>query len=166
MNIRALHPSEEGLFQQAFAWTADSPVWFRQMDKVFPETFGDYHLRAFDTGEINYGIFSDGLVGLFTVCHCGSGVFNVHVSAKRGASVDVMLEAACMLRDHLFKTGAQVLHGWVARFNRGVIRLGEHAGFHRDGVRMFKGECRGRVIEWVHLVSTRADWEAEIKLAA
>jgi hypothetical protein len=79
--------------------------------------------------------------------HCGSGVFNVHVSAKRGASVDVMLEAACMLRDHLFKTGAQVLHGWVARFNRGVIRLGEHAGFHRDGVRMFKGECRGRVIE-------------------
>lgn len=166
MNIRALHPSEESLFREAYSWTAEAPEWFRQMDKVFPESFGDYHLRAFDAGEINYGIFDGGLVGLLTINDCGHGVFNVHVSAKRGASIDAMFEATSMLRDHLFEIGAQVLHGWVARFNRGVIRLGEYAGFRKDGIRMLKGTCRGRVIEWVHLISTRAEWEAELRMAA
>jgi hypothetical protein len=166
MIVRALKPNEEYLFRQAYEWTADAPEWWKAMDRVYPVSFGDYHLATFDESQFNFGIFDGEMFGLITVNHYGDGVFDVHIAAKRGASVELLAEAACMIRERLFKSGAQAIFGWVAKFNRGIIKVGEACGMHRDGVRMFKGECHGRVIEWVHLITTRAEWESEIKLAA
>lgn len=158
MYLRALKPEDKGLLREAFEWARNSPQWFRDMDAVYPfKDFDEYYEAACGPLQIDYAVFDNDLIGIFTIAQVSTGIFNVHVEAKRGASLRVLTEAACVIRDKLFEAGVVELFGWVARVNRGVMRLGLMCGFKPDGVTMFKGQYKGRVIEWKRLSCSRQE---------
>jgi hypothetical protein len=160
MHIRALKADDYELYQEAFDWTGKAPEWFRQLDSVFgwPD-FETYYEQTKD--KISFGIFDNELVALVTIIERARGIYEAELSARRGTDVLLIIEATRVIRDAVFAHGCLEGFMWVALRNRMVLKVCEAAGFQRDGIRMFRGVCKGRVIEWVRLSCRRMEWVNE-----
>ena len=171
LSIRRLNPeTDKALFVEAWLWDhVDVPRWYREMDRVFrPEAFEDFLKLAHGEDQADIGVFeNDKLVGLITLSMRAKGMFEAHLSAKRGASVEVLADAGIQVKEQLFRDMGMI-EGclWVARKNYHVRKLCSIIGFRDSGLRIFKGSHRGRVIDWLRLSVTRSEWEAEQVLAA
>lgn len=167
MIIRRLNPvADEPLLRQAFKWDADVPRWYRDSDAMCRPSLDVYLRMAHDEDQVDIGVFDgDEMVGLVTFDHKMNGVAEVRLSAKRGAPIDMLTEAAYQLRHQFFSLGMNAGVVWIAKRNRQIVKLCEVVGFVRD-VTM----CRGvyhrpkgdRPIEWVRLITTREQWLGEV----
>ena len=163
MNFRRLSPVEDKtLLREAYLWDQDRPQWYRDMDAVYgPDNFQAYIEAAKGIRRIDVGVFDASLIGVFILSERQPSVFDVHVMAKRGASNEILADAAHQIRWQLFAQGAQSISGWIASRNKPLLALANMVGFIRTSLAMLKGTYRGRVINWVQVVSTREQWLSE-----
>jgi hypothetical protein len=167
MIIRRLNPTERDLFAEAWSWRLNAPRWYQDSDKVFgPESFEEFMELAHGEDQADLGVFNPELVGLITLTMRAKNVYEAHLSAKRGTSVDLLSDAAFQVRNLLFEQGMEEGYVWVASKNHAVKRICANAGFYANFVTMLKGLSHGRPIEWHQLVTTRAQWEAQLEIAA
>lgn len=171
MIIRRLHPdNDEGLLRESFTWDTDAPSWYLASDAICRPTLEAYLNMTRDENQVDIGVFDDeGIQGLITFDYKGNGIVEVRLSAKRGASADLLTNAAYQVRHQIYVLGMRAGVVWVAKRNRHVIRLCETIGFVRDGLTMTRGTYYRKVerpIEWVRLITTREQWLAEQRVAA
>ncbi len=166
--IRRLNPvDDEALLHTAYLWDQDRPLWFRQMDAVYgPDDFNAYIEAAKGEKRIDVGVFDGELIAVFVLSERSPDRFEVHVMAKRSLNNRILVEAAYQIRWQLFERGAKSISGWVASRNRPLLNLASMVGFVKSHLTMMKGSYRGRVIQWVNLVSTREQWLSEQKKVA
>jgi len=117
---------------------------------------------AFDERQVDVGVFeNEDLIGLVTLTMHSKGVFEAHLSAKKGAPLESLIQASLSIRHELFELGMIEGFVFVASLNRTIIKLCELSGFRRDGVRFLKGKIGNRVIEWVRLSTNRREYEQQ-----
>lgn len=117
----------------------NSPKWFKDANSLWGETWDDFNKfcqgcdRIYDLGDVIIYVQKD------------QDSANIHIGAVRHARIDI--KALCIIRDKLL-IEFQVVYGWVLRHNRGIAKLANAVGMTFNGVRMFRGESRGRLLEW------------------
>jgi len=155
MNIRRLDPvKDEELLKEAYSWDRTRPQWYLDMDAVYgPDDFSSYIRAAKGEQRIDIGMFADELVTVFVLSERSPQRFEVHIMAKRGINNQMIAEAACQIQEQLFQRGAKSISGWIASRNRPLLELARMVGFVKTRLTMMKGSYRGRVIEWVNVVS-------------
>lgn len=161
--------TDRDFYAEAWAWDIDAPRWYQDSDAVFrPESFDEYMKLAHGDDQCDVGVFDDELIGLITVTLRGKGVYEGHLSAKRGANLEMLAEAVLQIRCQLFERGMSEAYLWVAAKNRAIRKLCANAGFYGTFVTMLRGSSHNRPIEWEQWVTTRTQWESEqrIELAA
>jgi hypothetical protein len=153
MDIRRLSPeSDVELYREAFAWDVDAPRWYAQMDSVFrPDSFDECLSLATHDDQVDVGVFEDGLIGLITISRRGPGLYEAHLSAKRGTDLNLLAEAGYQVKEQLFGLGMKRGFVWVAKKNRPVRRLCQLIGFTPDGFTMLRGRYHDKPIEWLHM---------------
>lgn len=149
--IRRLDPIvDEVLLRQAFAWTAATPQWHRDMDSIFgPQTVDDFLLMSKEPQYIHIGIFDGGLIGLLILEWITRDVFNAHLCAKRGASLETLTIAAARVLNDFLNLGMVEGTAWVAEKNAAVRKLCGTIGMRDTGIVMFKGSYKGRLTKWI-----------------
>lgn len=147
--LRRLDPvSDRELLREAFAWTADTPSWHRDMDSVFgPETADEFLEMAAET--ILVGIFDSSIIGLIIIAPAGKDVFNSHLCAKRDAPLNMLAASAAQVMNDFLGLGMKEGFCWVAEKNRSVRSLCDTIGFQHEGVVMYKGVYKNRLIKWL-----------------
>lgn len=146
-------------------WDAQAPQWYRDSDEVCRPNLEAYLRMTHNDDQVDIGVFNGEIIGLITFDHKLNGIAEVRLSAKRGASLELLTRAAYQVRHQFFSLGMVAGVVWIAKKNRHVIRLCEMIGFVRDGLTMYRGVYRGKVekpIEWVRLVTTREQWLSEL----
>lgn len=177
MILRRLHPNDdEKLLRDAFMWDAYSPNWYSDSDSLFrPDSVDDYLEMARNENQVDVGIFDGEMIGLVTFDHKGNGIAEVRLTAKRGASLEILTEAAYQLRHQFFSLGMKAGIVWIAKRNRHIVGMCETIGFVRDGLTMYRGtyhrkklngEFTYRPILWVRLIATREQWLSDQRIAA
>jgi hypothetical protein len=159
VNLRRLYlETDELLLREVFTWQQNAPQWFQQMDSVFgPRDVCDFLKAIAEPGVILIGIFQrvgfrfigHDFIGLIIVAEAGEDVFNSHLCAKRGASPKTLAHAAAQVVNDFIAMGMKQGFCWVAEKNRAVRRLCSTIGFQHEGIVMYKGTYRGRVIKWL-----------------
>jgi hypothetical protein len=156
--IRRLTHADDDLLREAYRWDADRPKWFREMDAVFSRGSEDDFIRLLDDPRnVLISVWSDCLEAVIIVTLIDYGLFESHLCARRGANMEVIVNAAHTLLHDLVQFDLQELYVWVAEKHRSVKRLCSMIGFHSDGARMYKGTYRGRLITWNRYSIRRAD---------
>lgn len=177
MEFRRLSPvDDEALLRTAFSWDAYSPSWYADSDSLFrPDSIERYLELTYNENQVDVGVFEGEMIGLITFDCKGNGVFEIRLSAKRGASLETLTEAAYQVRHQIFSIGAKLGIVWIAKRNRSVIKLCERIGFVKDGLTMYRGTHSRRKLDgsfvyrpivWLRMVTTREQWLNEQKIAA
>jgi RimJ/RimL family protein N-acetyltransferase len=171
VKIRRLNPvGDESLLRQAFEWDAKAPAWYMDSDAICRPSLDVYLKMTHDENQVDIGVFDeDEMIGLVTFDHKINGVAEVRLSAKRGASLELLIEAAYQLRHQFFSLGMTAGVVWIAKRNRQIVKLCEVIGFVREGS-MRRGTYHrpkgDRPIEWLRLITTREQWLSEQEIAA
>lgn len=153
MMRRVRYPFDRRIYQEAHGWASDKPTWFQILDEAPFWKFVNRH-------GIDIAIWDDELVGLLQLDETEPDIFEMRLSAKRGANPDLIVEAGCSLKG-LFEIGVKELYVWIFKKNLAVIKICEACGMQKDGVTMFKRAVFGTPAEWLRLSYTKTMWEAE-----
>jgi hypothetical protein len=148
--IRLLNiETERDLFIEAYNWRYEAPRWFQECLDIWKETLEDYLENSKD--ELHYGVW-DGevLIAVIRLIQDVPGLFNIHLSVRKGTDWNVLLAAGNCLRDFLFSAGIQGAYGYLPVINKSISKLYECLGFTDSGIRVFKGIVHGRLMEWKH----------------
>lgn len=137
LGIRRLSPDTDGrLFDEVQRWLDESPSWRRTDDPGDPT----------DPCRIDIGVFVDNCFAADVALVLRSpGVYEVYLDAKRGTSLDVLVEAGRTIRDQMFDYGMQTAFVWVPRQHRTVKAVIKAIGFRPDYVSMLHGN--GQLVE-------------------
>lgn len=163
MIIRRLNPNDdEPLFRQAFEWDANAPAWYMDSDSICRPSLEVYLKMTHNENQVDIGVFDEAeLIGLVTFDRKINKIAEVRLSAKRGASLELLTEAAYQLRHQFFLLGMDAGVVWIAKRNRQIVKLCEVIGFVRNGT-MRRGVYHrpkgDRPIRWVRLITTREQW--------
>lgn len=159
--IRRLNPiTDDSLFMQVYGWLEDSPRWRQESEGVWGSTAPDEWLAAtHDPTRIDIGVWDAGeLVGDIVLVLRAVGVYEAHLHARRGTKAEVIVEAVETAAAQLFgEYGAESVFAWVPTFNRAMRRIIKAIGFRADGITMWRGTCRGRLVEWTKFTMEAAD---------
>lgn len=164
--IRRLDPiADESLLRESFAWDRNAPQWYKDQDSVFgPQDVDDFLTMLKEPNHILIGIFDVGMIGLLVLEHVAQDVFNAHLWAKRKAPFNVLAEGAYQVIQDFLRMGMKEGVVWVGEKNVGVRKLCDNIGFQHDGICMFKGSYRNRLIKWLrYSVKAKA---VELEVAA
>ena len=162
MNLKRLTPADSDLLREAWEWDKDRPSWYAQMDHVFSQGSVDNLITQLkDWRKLFIGIFDPDLTAIVIIKWKGEGRFGGDLMAKSSANPDSIVEAIIYLEYETLKFGMKEINVWVAERNRGVRRICERANLKPDGVVMFRGAYRGRVIRWLRHSLTREDLDAQ-----
>jgi hypothetical protein len=150
MIVRLLNLDEErDLFIEAYNWRYDAPRWFQECLDIWKETLEDYLENAKD--ELHYGVWDDEVfVAVIRLIQDASGLFNIHLSVRRGTDWNVLLAAGNCLREFLRSVGVSGTYGYLPVINKSISKLYQCLGFSDTGIRVFKGVVHGRLMEWQH----------------
>lgn len=172
--IRRLDPiADKSLLLTAFTWQQDTPRWYQDMDAVFgPEDVDDFLKMCAEPENILVGIFqkfglriiTHELIGVVIAAAAGKDVFNSHLMAKRGASLETLIEGANQVTQDFVRLGMVEGFCWVAEKNAAVRKLCSTIGMAHEGITMYRGAYHGRVIKWLRY-SIRAEAQA-VEIAA
>lgn len=143
---------DKDVLTEAWSWRDDAPKWFRESLDIFKETFDEY-MNAVPS-ELHYGVFDERAIAVIRLIEAEPYVFNIHLSARRGAEFDTLVVAGAALRDYLFENGVKGFFGWLPTINRGVARLYRSLGFTDTGLRIYKGQIHGKTVEFVQYAKT------------
>lgn len=133
LTIRRLLDTDDQLFAEIERWRANSPSW--RQEPIDP-----------GAARIDIGVFDDGeLIADVVLVLQAKDIYEVHLEAKRGASLDTIIEAGRTIRDQMFGYGMQLAFVWVPRQHREVKEIIKAIGFQPDYVSMLQGN--GRLVE-------------------
>lgn len=160
--IRRLDPNtDEQLFEQMYDWLVGGPVWLRQCEAAWGPTDHDNYLAA-THGEhrVDIGIFvADTLQACVTLTCATPNIYEVHLGARQGTNLRLIVQAGWAIRDQLFgEYGAEEVFLWTPRWNRPVRNAIKAIGFTPTNVTMWRGTYRGRLIEWVGYSIARSSY--------
>lgn len=165
MSFRRLDPvKDEHLLREAYLWDKGAPTWYRDMDSVFgPENVEDFLKTTHDPDSVFIGVFRQiglrmirhELVGVIILAYAGERRYAAHLCAKRGANLETLAQAAIQVKEDMFDLGMIEVFVFVAERNKGVLNLCRLIGLVEDGVVMFKGTYRKKLIRWIRLSSRR-----------
>jgi hypothetical protein len=147
--MRRLTKDDEALLREAFRWDAERPQWYREMDRAF--TWGDedqFVALVSDSRYVLIGLFDSYLVAIIIIVLEGYGLFAVHLCASRDADAGMIVVAVRALIEDLLAYDLIEFYGWVAEKHRGLKQICSRIGLSPDGIRMYKGKYRGRLIKW------------------
>lgn len=149
-NLRLLDvDKDKDLLIEAYDWRLTAPAWFRKCLDIFKETKEEYLENAKD--EMHFGVFEDEeMKAVIRLVQDRPGVLNIHLSAKKGADIEMILAAGETLRDLLFEKGVQSFFGYLPTLNKGISKLYEALGFHDTGIRVYKGQIHNKVVCFRH----------------
>jgi len=117
----------------------DSPKWFKDANSLWRENEQDFIAfcaqshKIYDLGEVI--VYVQGL----------GDKAEIHFGAVPKAKVDI--SKLIDIRDELF-TEFDMIFGWLLKQNRGMKAIAEQVGMKYQGVQMFHGESRGKVLIW------------------
>ena len=160
--MRRLTRDDEALLREAFRWDAERPQWYREMDKAF--MWGDedrFVGLVADQRYVLIGVFDPQLVAIIIVVLEGYGLFAVHLCASRNADPDMLVVAGRSVIEDLLAYDLVEFYGWVAEKHIGLKRICSNIGLSPDGICMYKGKYRGRLIKWLRYSIRREDLLAE-----
>ena len=148
--IRRLTTADAPLLREACDWDTTRPTWYRQMDAVFNcGSLDDFITQLADPQRAFIGLW-DGAVptAIIIIQHHGSGRYEGHLMARRGTDPQLVAVSIRSLLHDLLDYGLVEAYCWVAERNISIRRLCDTIGFQPDGVAMWRGSYRGRVIKW------------------
>lgn len=162
---RLLLPDDEHLLREAYQWDEQRGEWYRAVDRVFNSGTEDKFVeKAHDLRNAFVGVFEqDKMIALILVETPAPLFHEAHLAARRGADSTKVVAAAVQLASDLLNMGAIQISVWVAEKNRPVKQICDRIGFTHDGVVMWKGAYKGRVIKWLKYSIHR---EVIMKMAA
>ena len=139
--------SDESLLRETYSWDEGTPEWYRDMSRVFgPDDVEDFLKMA--EKNILVGIFDPEFIGLLilesTLPHC----FEAHLCARRGARLGVLIEGTARVINDFLNMGMREGFCWVASKNSAIKKLCEQIGMAHDGIVMYRGVYRGKLIKW------------------
>lgn len=148
--MRRWRQGDESLLREAFAWDANTPRWYREMDAVFNEGGALDLISKLDEKTIAFfGLFDPSLYAVIIVEMKAGGQFEGHLMATRGANLELIGAAIQSLLHDLLDLGLKEACVWIAEKHRSVRKLCASIGFEPDGVVMWRGSYHGRMIKWV-----------------
>jgi len=151
MNLRRLYPeTDELLLREAFYWDQGKPSWYLQMDQVFgPDDVDGFLAMLAEANDIIVGIFDAELIGLLVVAAAGKDTFNSHLWAKRGSDVKALTQGINQVVRDFLGMGMKEGFAFIAEKNLAVRQLCDNIGFRFEGVCMYRGTYKGKVIRWM-----------------
>lgn len=156
--IRRLTSDDADLLREAWEWDASRPSWYKQMDKVFfSASVEDFITMLDDWHYCLIGVFENDLIAIIIVEWKDNGQFEGHLVARRHANVGLIALAAEHVLYDMLDFGLEEASVWVAEKNAGVAKLCARIGLLPDGVVMYKGSYRGRLIKWLRHSVTREE---------
>jgi hypothetical protein len=160
MRLQRLTSTDADLLRQAWKWDDRRPRWFRDMDAVFWQGSVENLIEQLNNWrKVFVGVFTSGLEAVIIVTWHGNGSFEADLMARRGANTAAIMAAAHQLMHDLLAFGMQEAFVWVAAKHISVRKLCVNIGLMPDGVVMYKGAYRGRVIKWLRHSVTREQLE-------
>lgn len=161
--IRRLDPDRDlDLYRQRWEWRERYPRSLRDATAVDSVATFEEFLEQARGARADIGIFDGEMVGCVSLEWKAERVYEAHISAKRKASLDRFIEPCLSIQKTVFEElDAALLFGFTPEWNRGAVLLAKTMGLEPDGVRRLRGTARGRVITWVRLSQTRADYERD-----
>ncbi len=148
--LRRLTKDDSDLLREAYLWDEGRPQWYREADAVFNcGTADDLIAQIDDKRKIFVGVFDPDFTAVVIIEWKGDGLFEGHLLARRGTNLETVIESANYLMRDMLQFGMQEVAVWIAEKNRSVRRLCDSIGLLPDGVVMYKGSYRGRVIRWL-----------------
>lgn len=163
LEVRPLRPGDDlSLLALVYGWARGGRAWLRESQGVWGrEGFGPFAL-AHSKDRVTFGLFRGGrMFAAITLVACGPGLYECHLSARKGADASAVTGCAVELKARLFAAGARELFAWVDARNAGTRRVLADCGFRDAGLVMLKGERRGRLVEWRLMVTNDAESKAE-----
>jgi hypothetical protein len=161
--IRRLDPDRDrDLYRERWKWREAYPRSLRDATAVDSvATFEEFLDQARGT-RADIGIFDQELIGCVTIQRQGEGVFEIHLSAKRGVRLEQMIEPCLNIQKTIFEDlQGRFIFAFTPEWNRGTILLATAIGLEPDGVKRIRGTSRGRVITWVRLSQSREAYERD-----
>lgn len=142
--LRRLEPTDP-LLHEAFHWDDDAPPWFRTANTVF----GANDEEAFLSRDaIFIGVFDDELIAVIVLTMVAPHVFSADLLARRRADIAAIAAGAARVISDFLSMGMKLGFCWVAEKNLGVRKLCDTLNMRHEGLRMYKGVYRGRMICW------------------
>jgi hypothetical protein len=138
------------LISEAVGWLDRQPLFFRNCDAAWGTEDAESYLTQMEREpQADFGVFCEGeLIAVITVSLAGKNVYNSHLMAKRGASIEAIRMAVMSVLKQMLEQGMKEGWMWLARKNLGVRRIVEAAGMRRDGLTRLRGQSHGAPIEW------------------
>lgn len=148
--LRRLREQDADLLREACSWDDARPSWYREMDATFSlGTVEDFITQLSDWRNAFMGIFNPDLTAIILVVWCEPGRFTAHVMAKHGTDLQLVTTASKSILYDLLDFDLEEVSVWVAERNKSIRKLCASLGLLPDGVVMWKGSYRGRVIRWL-----------------
>lgn len=139
---------DEGLLREAFSWNEGVPTWVSDMDAVFGPQDADDFIKAL-SNTILIGVFTPDFCGLLILEPSGQDVFAAHLCAKRRTPLNILTEAASRAIDDFLALGMVEGFCWVAEKNYSVRRLCGTIGMTHEGIVMYRGTYKNKLIRWL-----------------
>jgi hypothetical protein len=153
VELRKLDPDrDELLVREAVSWIEEQPRFYKDAALAWDggDTAEDYLELMRAEPQADFGVFEGRwLVAVITVTLEGRGVYNSHLMVKKGTNPLTVAQGVSGVLKGLLAEGMREGWSWLAAKNVGARRILEAVGMKRDGVVRFKGQSRGRPIEWV-----------------
>jgi hypothetical protein len=161
--IRRLDPdADRELYRQRWEWRERYPRSLRDATAVDSVATFEEFLEQARGARADVGIFDNELIGCVTIQWQAEGVYEIHLSAKRGVRLEQMIEACLSIQKTIFEElSARFIFAFTPEWNKGTIMLATIMGLVPDGIRRLRGTTRGRAIEWMRLSQSRADYERD-----
>jgi hypothetical protein len=127
------------------------PNWYRTADALWTPDYESFLKFWLNCGEI-WGLFdNDNLKVVVYFEYVTRIEVNVHISVIGDISGDLILKYFRSLLRHKKSEGVQIFTGWVAKKNRGLIKIAEQTDFYQTGLKMKYGYYNSQVLEWVEM---------------
>jgi len=155
MNLRRLDPDKDrAVYEEVFSWEKDYPRWLRDAEKSCGMSLDEFLAKGKLEERADIGIFNPEITGMVSVnFNRAPKVFEAHIWARRGTSLETLAEAGLQVRNSLaMDLGMKGFFVWVVKRNNPIKKLCAMIGCVFDGVTMLDGESHGRPIEWVRMV--------------
>jgi hypothetical protein len=166
--IRRLDPDRDAdLYRQRWEWRERYPRSLRDATAVDSVGSFEEFLEQARCARADIGIFDGELIACVSLQWRGEGVYEIHLSAKRGVRLEQLLEPCLSIQKTIFEDlNARFIYAFTPDWNKGTILLATILGLEPDGVRRLRGTTRGRLITWIRLSQSRAAYERDAKTDA
>lgn len=155
VEIRRLNPADDReLFEAAWHWLDESPQWRKETAAVFSAIdYDGYMAEALDPDRIDVGVWdSEKFIAIITLTQTSKDVYEIHFEASRHANMEALIEAGWNVRHLMFKQyNAREGFTYTVKQNRAVLAMDRTIGFTDDNISIFKGQLRGKPLEWVRI---------------